>query len=67
MTARVVTIVGFVLLGLVVVGLVIVGRRRPDLFSRLGSLFDRVMVTRSIRVTIVLFWFWLGWHFFVSP
>jgi hypothetical protein len=26
-----------------------------------------ILVHRSVRVLIMLFWFWLGWHFLVEP
>ncbi|MFI5060289.1 MAG: DUF6186 family protein [Actinomycetales bacterium] len=35
--------------------------------ARFGSLLDVVMEDRAARVTILLFWWWLGWHFLVTP
>ncbi|HWD62640.1 MAG TPA: DUF6186 family protein [Humibacter sp.] len=63
--SRFITIAGFVAVG--VFGLVLAwyGRRAPDRVAPFGTLLDRVMASRAIRITIVVFWWWLGWHFFV--
>ena len=42
-------------------------RRRPDRIAPLGSLLDSIMTDRVARVTILLFWWWIGWHFLVTP
>jgi hypothetical protein len=42
------------------------GHRAPDRLAPFGSLLDRVMTSRAIRITLVVFWWWLGWHFFVT-
>jgi hypothetical protein len=31
-----------------------------------GTLLDRVMVSRPVRITIFAFWWWLGWHFLMN-
>jgi hypothetical protein len=64
--SRIITIVGFVAVG--VFGLVLAwyGRRSPDHVAPFGTLLDRVMASRAIRITILVFWWWLGWHFFVA-
>jgi hypothetical protein len=64
---RWITIGGFVLCGLLMAALVAQSRRRPEQIAPLGSLLDRVMTDRVARVTILLFWWWLGWHFLVVP
>lgn len=64
---RWVTIGGFVLCGLLIVALVVQSRRRPDRIAPVGTLLDRVMTDRAARFTILLFWWWLGWHFLVTP
>lgn len=36
---------------------------------RIGTvveLFDAVFAERAPRIAIVLFWWWLGWHFLVA-
>ncbi len=64
---RWVTIGGFVLCGLLIVALVAQSHRRPDRIAPVGTLLDRVMTDRAARFTILLFWWWLGWHFLVTP
>ncbi|MGN6426254.1 DUF6186 family protein [uncultured Leifsonia sp.] len=64
---REVTIAGFVLCGALIVLLVVRSRRDPLRSARLGSLLDVVMTDRAARITILLFWWWLGWHFLAVP
>ncbi|MGK2853422.1 MAG: DUF6186 family protein [Microbacteriaceae bacterium] len=46
--------------------LVILAQRDADQFASLGELLDRAMETRAIRFTILVFWWWLDWHFLAS-
>ncbi len=64
---RAVTVAGFVLCGLLFVWLVIRSRLDPLRLARLSTLLDVVMTDRAARFTIMLFWWWLGWHFLVVP
>lgn len=64
---RWITIGGFVLCGVLMVALVVQSRVRPDRIAPLGTLLDRVMADRAARFTILLFWWWVGWHFLVTP
>ncbi len=64
---RFVTIGGFVLCGVLMVILVVQSRWKPDRIAPLGTLLDRIMADRAARFTILLFWWWLGWHFLVTP
>ncbi len=64
---RIITILGYLLDGLAAVGLVIVAKLKSDKVASFGELLDPVMASRAARVTIVLFWWWLGWHFLVVP
>ncbi len=63
---RELTIAGYALCGLAAVALVVVSRLRPKRFAPLGRVLDRVFASRAARVVIMVFWFWLGWHFFVA-
>jgi uncharacterized membrane protein len=68
---RTVTVAGFLACGIAMLALVVQSRRdSADLDStrlaRFGSLLDVVMEDRAARVTILLFWWWLGWHFLVT-
>lgn len=64
---REITIFGFALCLVAAIALEVVARRDPDRIAPLGDLLDRVMATRSARVGILLFWWWVGWHFLVGP
>lgn len=55
------------LCGLLIVALAVQSRRRPDRLVPLSTLLDRIMTERAARFTILLFWWWLGWHFLVTP
>ncbi|MCB1273226.1 MAG: hypothetical protein KDB25_02360 [Leucobacter sp.] len=47
-------------IALVVVG-VIERRRDPD--ATASEVFRRTLNDRTIRVAVLLIWWWLGWHF----
>ena len=64
---REVTIAGFVVCGLLLAALVVQARIAPRTVARLGTVLDLVMTDRAARFTIVLFWWWIGWHFLVVP
>jgi hypothetical protein len=57
--------IGFGMIGVAVIVLVALGQRNRDRFATFGELLDRVMVTQAARITILTFWWWLGWHFLV--
>ena len=63
---RDVTIAGYVAIGLAAIALVIVSRLRPKRVAPIGKALDRVFTSRAARITLMVFWFWLGWHFFVA-
>ncbi|MCX7522256.1 DUF6186 family protein [Microbacterium sp. STN6] len=64
---RVVTIAGFALCALAMLVLVIASRRDRNRVVPFGRLLDDVMLSRAARITLVLFWWWLAWHFLVTP
>lgn len=39
-------------------------RRDPD--ASVIALFDAVLADRSVRIAVLMCWWWLGWHFFVA-
>jgi hypothetical protein len=57
---------GFAIEAAAILTLVILGQRDQNRFATLGELLDRVMATRPARITILTFWWWLGWHFLVA-
>ncbi|WP_236609540.1 DUF6186 family protein [Leifsonia xyli] len=60
------TISVYILLLGAAVLLTIVPHRRPESFSPVGSLLGEVLSDRFARVTLMVFWWWLGWHFLVA-
>ncbi len=37
--------------------------RREDPEATVAGMFDRMMADRTVRVAVLLIWWWLGWHF----
>lgn len=64
--SRIITTVGFCACGALAVLLVLHSHRNPEKVTPLGTLLDRVMASRAARITILVFWWWLGWHFLVT-
>ncbi|MFC4242079.1 DUF6186 family protein [Gryllotalpicola reticulitermitis] len=60
------TIAGYVAIGLAGVALAVFSRVRPRRIAPLGKALGRVFASRPARVVLTVFWFWLGWHFFVA-
>lgn len=54
---------GVILVAGVVVG--VLSHVKPVDLAPIGKLLDRLLDSRAIRVTLVVFWWWLGWHFLV--
>ncbi len=63
---RLLTIAVFVGLVLAAVVLTVVAHRRPQRVLGLGAVLDSVLASRAARIVVLLFWLWLGWHFFVG-
>ena len=60
------TAVVFAACGLVGVALWLTGRRNALGLVPTGQLFDLILSERAVRMTILLFWWWIGWHFLVA-
>ncbi|SDP02287.1 hypothetical protein SAMN04515671_2701 [Nakamurella panacisegetis] len=63
---RVLTIALFVACGLGLAVLQWRGASEPGRAGTLGAVLRSTMSHRSSRMTVVVFWWWLGWHFFVE-
>ena len=37
--------------------------RLQDVGATVTELFDRLLEDRSVRVAVIVVWWWLGWHF----
>jgi hypothetical protein len=63
---RELTIGGYLVCLAIAVGLVVVSHRRDAPFATLSEVLDQVFADRAVRITIIVFWWWLGWHFLVA-
>jgi hypothetical protein len=63
MSTHALTIAGYVLILLCGIALQLLSYRRNSRIPSLGSVFARVMRTRSGRVGLMAGWAWLGLHF----
>ncbi|HET6632902.1 MAG TPA: DUF6186 family protein [Rhodanobacteraceae bacterium] len=60
-------IAGFVLCGVIIGVLIALGELPRSRIASSAHLFGHILRTRSGTVTVVLFWWWVGWHFLVAP
>jgi preprotein translocase subunit SecG len=60
------TVVGYLIILLIGVVLWVSTRGRGGKFASLSEVFKRVMHYRGSRLGLMMFWWWLGWHFLVS-
>ncbi|WP_043534700.1 DUF6186 family protein [Actinomyces polynesiensis] len=67
MTARAVTEAAYLVIGAGVVVLVVWSSRHPDRVAPTGRLLGWMSGSRAARLMLVLFWWWIAWHFFVTP
>ncbi len=65
MSARGLTIAGYLLLSLVALG-VEMSARRGGSVPAFGTLLRRAMGQRSAQLAILLVWWWVGWHFLLA-
>lgn len=56
------SIINFVLCGAALVVATLLVRRRYPAVTVTG-MFDRMMADRTVRVAMLVIWWWLGWHF----
>jgi len=38
---------------------------QPRRLSALGAMLDALLARRAPRIALIVFWWWLGWHFLV--
>jgi hypothetical protein len=63
MSARFITLSGFVVIVTAAIVLAVVSARRPSLVT-LPRLLTRATESRTCRLVLALVWAWLGWHLF---
>lgn len=67
MIPRDVTDACYLVIGALCLGLGLWSSRHPGVVTPLGQLIARLSTSRAARLTLALFWCWVGWHFFVTP
>jgi hypothetical protein len=65
MTARSVTVAGWVVLAVGVAVLALRANLRPRRFATLGAAVSLALRIRFVRSVALAGWLWLGWHLFV--
>ncbi len=55
----------FILCGVALVLVVRAGVRR-DAMATSARMLERTMANRTIRIAMIVLWWWLGWHFLVG-
>ncbi len=60
------TTAGYLLCLAAAIVLAIASARPTSRIGSVGGMLDRVLARRAPRVTLVLFWWWIGWHFLVA-
>jgi hypothetical protein len=60
------TVAGYLLCVIAALVLVVLSHRRAAPFATLSEVLNEVLADRAVRITIVVFWWWLGWHFLVA-
>jgi len=63
---HVLVVAGYALVPVAGVALVIFARLWPAKLAGLGELLAVVFKTRAARMTLLMFVWWLGWHFLVG-
>ena len=66
MSSRSMTIGAYAVLALMLVVTEVVARRQPRAATTVTDMVRRVCRTRSGQLTLVLAWWWLGWHFLLD-
>ena len=63
---RELTVAGYLLCAVVAVCLIVASRLPRSPLATPTELLGAVLARRAPRVTLLVFWWWLGWHFLVA-
>lgn len=61
-----VTVAGYLVLLTAIVVLTAWPHLRPAAVAPFGALLEEAMDERAMRVSVMVFWWWLGWHFLMA-
>lgn len=64
---RAITLVTYAAAAVGLLALIAVSWLRPRLVATFAGVLDRTMRSRTARIVIIAFWWWLGWHFLITP
>jgi hypothetical protein len=67
MTSRLIVLGLYAALAMSAAALILLAHRPGTSLVRLSTLLQVILADRSVRVVVLLFWWWLGWHFLVEP
>ena len=67
MISRLLVISVFVTFGLAAVVIDLMAHRSGSRLVPLGVLLQSAIGRRTVRIAVLLVWWWLGWHFLVEP
>jgi hypothetical protein len=65
--SRVIILTAYGLAGAGLIALIVISWLRPTIVATFATVLDRTMRSRIARLVIIAFWWWLGWHFLVTP
>ncbi len=63
---RTVTIAGYLLCAAAAIALVVMSHVPRAPLATFTELLDRILAERATRIALIVFWWWLGWHFLVA-
>lgn len=63
---RELTIAAYLACAATVIVLVVLSHVPRAPIGTFSSLLDRILADRATRIALVVFWWWLGWHFLVA-
>jgi len=65
--SRLVVIVVFAAFGLAAIAIDMMAHRSGSRLVPVAVLLQSAMGQRTVRIAVLLVWWWLGWHFLVEP
>ena len=67
MISRLVVISIFAAFGLAAVAIDVMAHRSGSRLVPVAVVLQTAMGRRTVRIAVLLVWWWLGWHFLVEP
>ncbi len=64
--SRAITIAAYLVCLATVIVLVVLPHLPRAPLATFSSLLDRILADRATRIALIVFWWWIGWHFLVA-